>query len=208
MSRSIQDPHAPLSTLLHESGERRVSPVSEVRELRPRGDLAERLEAVKTMQHPIEAAALCLRAVAQEETFRSSLFSVHDVATAEAVVVYATGPEAEGAILSRDAGDAEPSFTAGCMQKPFLLRYTGTRPRVSRHRFMPALGEVLVAPVMSFGLCVGTFEILGRGSRFGEPLARALGLAAARFGEHLERLGVALGFSVRAREGGYLLRPR
>jgi hypothetical protein len=208
MSRSRQPEYEALSTLLHESGERRVSPVSEVRELRPRGGLDDRLAAIHAMKHPIEAAALCLRAVCHEETFRSSLFCVHDVDTAHSVVVYADGPEAERAILSRDAGDAEPSFTAGCMQKPFILRYSGSRPRVSRHRFMPALGEVLVAPVMSFGLCVGTFEILGRGSRFSEALARALGLAAGRFGEHLETLGVVLGFSVGEREGGYLLRPR
>lgn len=206
MSRASSAYFDALSTLLDDPGER---PISDVHELRPRDGFAARLEELDAIGNPIEAAALCLQAVWHEEMFRSSLFCVQDVDTGESVVVYASGPEAERALLSRDHGDVEPTFTAGCVREPFVLNYSDLRPRVRRHRFLPTVGEVLVAPVMSFGRCIGTFELLGRGpTRFSQRLARTLGRAAARYAQYLDAWDVVLGFSVGECDGAFLLSPR
>ncbi len=194
----------PLS--LQQSGAR---PISEVSALRPRDPLGEQLDLVADIRHPIDAAVHCLRAVHRVAAFQSALFCVEDMETGAVVVVHASGPEASQALLTWDASDAEPSYTASCVRHAFVHTYGESCRRAQRHRFMRASNAVLVGPVVSWNRCLATFELIGPSSGvFEESVRRAVGRAADRYAKYLDDRGIVCGFAVQPRHGGYVLRER
>jgi hypothetical protein len=145
----------------------------------------------------VEGASYCLASILRALPSRAGMIHLFDTETREFVTVYAQGPGSDELLMNRHSDEDWLISAAICKHKPLIMSYgdeVGGRP-LDRHAKFGAIKSVLVAPVFSWGRCLGVIELVDPtdGSQFDDRRENAIAYAADRYGEFLGERGVHVG---------------
>ena len=145
----------------------------------------------------VEGASYCLASLLRALPSRAGMIHLYDTETREFVTVYAQGPSSDELLMNRHSDEDWLISAAICKHKPLVMSYgdeVGGRP-LDRHAKFGAIKSVLVAPVFSWGRCLGVIELVDPtdGSPFDVRSQNAIAYAADRYGEFLGERGVHVG---------------
>jgi hypothetical protein len=145
----------------------------------------------------VEGASYCLASLLRALPSRAGMIHLYDTDTREFVTVYAQGPGSDELLMNRHSDEDWLISAAICKHKPLVMSYgdeVGGRP-LDRHAKFGAIKSVLVAPVFSWGRCLGVIELVDPtdGSSFDVRSENAIAYAADRYGEFLGERGVHVG---------------
>ncbi len=145
----------------------------------------------------VEGASYCLASILRALPSRAGMIHLFDTDTREFVTVYAQGPGSDELLMNRHSDEDWLIAAAVCKHKPLTMGYgdaVGGRP-LDRHAKFGPIKSVLVAPVFSWGRCLGVIELVdpADGSSFDVRSENAVAYAADRYGEFLGERGVHVG---------------
>jgi hypothetical protein len=193
-------PPAPPQTLLAavEPFQPAVAPAPRLSIQDPTDVLFDAMYDLDLFETAIEGASYSLASILRALPSRAGMIHLFDTETREFVTVYAQGPGSDELLMSRHSEDDDWLISAAiCKHKPLIMSYGGEvdgRP-LDRHAKFGAIKSVLVAPVFSWGRCLGIIELVDPtdGSRFDVRAENAIAYAADRYGEFLGERGVHVG---------------
>lgn len=150
------------------------------------------------METTVEAASFCLASLMRALPARAGLVTIRDTETGDLVCVYGRGQRAERLLTARIRPSDDWIIDTACRMKRAYAPSgdeIANRGLPERHAFFGDPWSVLVAPALSWGRLVATFELIDTmsGDDFTERDAEVATYVAERFAELTSERGIQIG---------------